>query len=159
MTREMQAYVENHGGLWKTLVAIGYHIGSEHIDREAELLAHATQTTKATVKRKFEAIRHMREIGLSEEAVVRAGQGPTLSKYYIASKKKKAEADTVLRYRVPVSLGEAWGSLVARLARVADLRTSEDLIEFLHSVFVGLNDDQIKNLAGELDPNRKARRV
>ena len=159
MTREMQAYVESHGGLWKTLVAIAYHIGPDHAEREIELLAEATATTRATVRRKFQAIHEMRDRGLSEEAIVRAGQGPTLSALALAKKKQKLECDTIIRYRVPKSLGEAWEELVGRLARVADLRTSEDLIEFLHSVFVGLNDDQIKNLAGELDPNRKARRV
>ncbi len=159
MTREMQAYVEKHGGLWQTLVAIAYNIGPEHLDREAQLLAEATQTTRATVKRKFEAIHEMRQRGLSEEAVVRAGQGPTLSALALARKRQKLEADTILRYRIPQSLGQAWGQLVARLGVVADLKTSEDLIEFLHSVFVGLSDTQIQNLAGQLDPRRKARRV
>ena len=159
MTREMQAYVESHGGLWKTLVAIAYHIGSEHLDREVELLAEATMTTRATIKRKFQAIHCMREKGLSEEAIVRAGQGPTLSMLAAAKKRQKLEEDTILRYRVPKSLGEAWEALVGRLAVVADLKTSEDLIEFLHASFVGLSDEEIQNQAGELDPRRKARRI
>ena len=159
MTREMQAYVEKHGGLWQTLVAIAYNIGPEHRDREVQLLAEATSTTPAVVRRKFEAIHRMREQGCSEEAIVRNGQGPTLSALTAEKQRRKLEADTILRYRIPRSLGEAWEELVGRLARVADLKTSEDLLEFLHSVFVGLSDTQIQNLAGQLDPHRKGRKV
>ena len=155
MTREMQAYVESHGGLWKTLVAIAYHIGSEHLDREVELLAEATSTTPAVVRRKFEAIHRMREQGCSEEAIVRNGQGPTLSALTAEKQRRKLESDTILRYRIPKSLGEAWEELVGRLARVADLKTSEDLVEFIYSVFVDLSDLQIQNLAGGVNDDKK----
>jgi hypothetical protein len=157
MTSEMKAYIENHGGLWKTLVAIAYHVGSEHIDREVQLIAGATSTTPATVKRKFEAIHRMREQGCSEDAIVRNGQGPTLSQLTAAKQRQKHETDVILRYRVPNSLGEAWGQLVGRLVKVADLRTSEDLLEFIYSVFVDLSDLEIKHLAGEIDSHRKVK--
>ena len=155
----MQAYVSSHGTVWRALVAVAYNVPPDHVDREAELLARATATTKATVRRKFEAIHHKREQGWTEEAIAKAGQGPTLSALAASRKLRKVEADTILRYRVPISLGEAWEELVGRLAKVASLKTSEDLFEFLHSVFCGLSDLQIQNLAGMLDPNRKGRKV
>jgi hypothetical protein len=155
----MQAYVKSHGDTWGAIVSIAYHCKPDQIDREAELLARATSTTKATLRRKFAAIHHKREQGWTEEAIAKEGQGPTLSSLAASRKLQKVEADTILRYRVPASLGEAWEELVGRLAKVANLKTSEDLIEFLHSVFVGLSDLQIQNLAGMIDPNRKGRRV
>jgi hypothetical protein len=155
----MQSYIQSAGSAWSAIVSIAYACGPAHLDREAELLARATNTTRATIKRKFEAVHHKREQGWTEEAITRAGQGATLSSFAASRKERKVEADTILRYRVPVSLGEAWEAQVSRLARLADLKTSEDLIEFLNSVFAGLSDLHIQNWAGTLDPNRKGKKV
>ena len=155
----MQSYIQSAGSAWGAIVSIAYACGPDHVDREAELLARATSTTKATVRRKFEAIHHKREQGWTEEAIAKAGQGPTLSALAASRKLRKVEADTILRYRVSVSLAEAWATMVARLAKAADLRTSEDLIDFIHSVFADFPDEAIKNYAGELDARRKGIRV
>ena len=155
----MQSYIQSAGSAWSAIVSIAYACGPDHLDRESELLARATNTTKAVIVRKFQAVHHKREQGWTEEAITKAGQGPTLSSFAASRKQQKPEADVILRFRVPASLGESWSELQARIARLAKLKTSEELFEFLHSVFVGLSDLQIQNLAGELDPNKKARRV
>lgn len=155
----MQSYVASHSSAWSAIVSIAYACKPEQVDRESELLARATSTTKATIRRKFEAIHHKREMGWTQEAITKQGQGPTLSSYAASRKQQKPEADVILRYRIPASLAESWNEQIGRVARAAHLKTSEDLIEFLHSVLVCWSDLQIQNYAGELDPNRKGRKV
>jgi len=156
----MQSYIKSHGDTWGALVSIAYQCRPDQIDREAELLARAMSATKATVRRKFEAIHHKREQGWTEEAITKEGQGPTLSSLAASKKKEKQEVDVILRYRVPASLAAAWNELVAdKLMPEANLTSSEDLFEFLYSVFVPLSKLQVQNLAGTRNPNDKAKRV
>src|SRR5262249_44621810 len=134
---------------WEALVSVAYQVAPDYIEQEVEVLARATGASKTTVLRKFQAVRHKREQGWTEEAIVTAGQGATLSAFATYRKRERTEADVILRYRVPESLADSWLQLQTRISQVARLRTSEELIEFLHSCFVDLSDQEIRNLAGQ----------
>jgi len=144
----MQQYIASHGNAWAAIVSIAFQCGPEHVDREAEILAKATGATKATIKRKFQAVHHKREQGWNEKAIAAAGQGTTLSAFAASRKAEKQEPDTILRYRVSRSLADEWCRTVKRLEMHAELKTSDDLIEFLNACFADLSHDEIQNLAG-----------
>lgn len=145
----MQAYIAAHGSAWSAIVSVAYNCKPDHVDREAEILAKATAATKAALKRKIEAIHHKREQGWTEEAIIKMGQGPTLSAYAASRKARNTEPDTILRYRVPRSLADSWCGTVGHIASAAGLKTSEDLIEFLNSCFADLPKEAIRNWAGK----------
>jgi hypothetical protein len=144
----VQHAVAAHKNAWGAIVAIAYHVGPDYLDQEAEVLARATAASKAAIRRKFQAVQHKREQGWTEERIIAEGQGPTLSSYSAARKRERTESDVILRYRVPESLADSWLLLQDRLSHVAKLKTSEELIEFLHSCFADLTDREIRNLAG-----------
>jgi hypothetical protein len=166
-SNSMQAFITSHGSQWAAIVSIAYACSADHMDREAELLARAARSTKATIKRKFEAVHHKRTQGWTEEAIVKAGQGPTLSSFAASRKERKVEADVILRYRLSASLAEAWTALVrdkiapalARDTKRMENLTSDDLFEFLLSVFLDVHPAHIANFAGELDERRKGVKV
>jgi hypothetical protein len=132
----------------------------------AEVVAQESGTNVATMKQKFRAIEFKHEEGWDFEAIIVAGQGPTLSSYAKAKRNGHNEPDRVLRWRVPRRLAEAIMSsetspdqeeaLVTRLFRVAKLRTSEQFWEFLLSVFSDLSDKDIQHLAG-IEPEKRKR--
>jgi len=145
----MAAYVAAHGSAWSAIVSVAYGCKPEHVDREAEILARATAATKAVLKRKIEAIHHKREQGWTEEAITKMGQGPTLSAYAASRKAKSEEPDTILRYRVSRSLADSWCITVGRLAKAGNLKTSDDLIEFLNAHFADMPLEEIRHQAGK----------
>jgi hypothetical protein len=130
----------------------------------AENLAQESGTNVATMKQKFRAIQFKHEEGWEFEAIIVAGQGPTLSSYAKAKRNGHNEPDRVLRWRVSRRLADAIMSsetspdqeeaLVTRLFRVAKLRTSDDFWNFLLSVFADLSDKEISHLAG-IEPEKK----
>jgi hypothetical protein len=144
----VQGFVTAHRNQWQAVVAVAYHVKPDCLDQEAEVLARATGATKATIRRKFEAVAHKRLQGWTEERIIAEGQGPTLSAYSACRKRERTELDIILRYRVTESLGDSWLELQTRLSRIARLNTSQDLIEFLHSCFADLTDREIRHLAG-----------
>jgi len=125
---------------------------------DVEVLAKECSMNPVVLKRKRDAIRFKREQGFGREVIIANGQGWTLSSYARAKKNGHSEPDRVLRWRVSRRLADAIMSsetspdqeeaLVSRLVRVCKLQTSEDLFEFLLSVFADISDEELAMWAG-----------
>ncbi len=111
----------------------------------------------ALLKRKRDAIRFKREQGFGREVIIANGQSWTLSGYARA-KRNGNEPQRILRWRISRRLADAIMSsetspdqeeaLISRLVRVCKLQTSEDLFEFLLSVFADISDEELAMWAG-----------
>jgi hypothetical protein len=154
-------YVKSSQEQWASLVRLAFEC------QDVSELAREAGANKATLKRKFQAIRWAVESGMSREEIVSQGQGFILSIYARAYRNGNGEKHKILRWRVSASLADAvmWSegsdstdeALITRLKRVCKLETSDDLFEFLLSIFADLSDKELKNLAGvEHEKKRKA---
>jgi hypothetical protein len=132
-----------------------------------EALAVEAGSNLATMKLKFRAIEFKHEEGWDLQAIIAAGQGPTLSSYAKAKKNGHNEKEKVLRWRVPASLADciqndnaspdAEEALITRLHRVLGLETSEEFWMFVHSWFGEVSDAELLHHAGEGKPKKKGR--
>jgi len=116
--------------------------------------------------RKAKAIQQARtEMGMSRAEIISAGQREILSRT-ARHRKKHTEPQRMLRWKVSRSLAEAiqWSdksspdaeeALQTRLVRVCGLKTSDDLFEFLLSLFADLDDKELRNLAGIIPEKKK----
>jgi hypothetical protein len=102
------------------------------------------------------AIRNAHLAGLTFEEIVAEGQSAIMKSHLKKTAEELSrEPEEFIRYRVPVSLKEAWRELQMRIATVCELETSEQLIEFFHSCYVDLSDEELKNLSGGLHAQDK----
>ncbi len=148
-----ERFVSSSRESWKAIVE-AYREGIT-----PEALAQEAGSNLATMKQKYRAIEHKHEEGLDLEAIIAAGQGPTLSSYARAKKNGHSEPEKVLRWRVSRRLADAIMSsetspdqeeaLASRLVRVCGLRTSEEFWEFINSVFADWSDTDLLHHAGE----------
>lgn len=138
---------------WQAIVALAFS------GADVETLARETSVGVAVLRQKFAAIRYARESGWAEQAIIALGQSGTL-KAHAAAKKNGREPQKMLRWRVSRSLAESIMSsetspdqeeaLVTRLVRVCGLKTSDDLWEFIRSVFYDFSDEVLAIWSGEL---------
>src|ERR1700687_552791 len=163
----IEEYSEASAAQWKAIVRLAFRCNPGRTAEMAATIAKQTQSRKATVKRKIDAILFKRSEGWDEQAIVAAGQGPTLSSY-AKHQQNGHEKQRVLSWRVSKSLADAIMSsetspdqdeaLASRLVRVLGMQTSEQFWEFLHSVFADLSDSELKNLAGAFTEKDAPRR-
>jgi uncharacterized Fe-S cluster-containing radical SAM superfamily protein len=144
---------------WEAIVELAF------CGADPEAVAKETGVSGTVLKQKFSAIRYARESGWAEQAIVALGQSGTLRAYIAAKKNGHREPERMLRWRVSRRLADAVMSseasedqeepLVSRLVRVAKLRTSNEIWEFLLSIFSDLSDKDIEHLAGMEPAKRK----
>ncbi len=150
--------------LWRDIVNFALDTPEDRLEQLATTLAGAWTESKASLLRKLKAVRTAAASGLDRQGICKLGQSEALSLHARANRKNR-EKMRVVSFRVPASLAEAFVSedaspdaeeaLVSRLARVCELRTSEDLLEFLLSVFADISDKDLKNLAGVNDLKKR----
>jgi hypothetical protein len=143
---------------WQAVVTLAFS------GADPETVAREASVNAAVLKQKFAAVNYARESGWAQQAIVALGQNGTLKAYSAAKRNGHHEPERMLRWRVSRRLADAVmsseasedqeESLVTRLVRVAKLRTSEDLWNFLLSVFADLSDKEIAHLAG-VEPEKK----
>ena len=118
----------------------------------------------APYKRK--SILWARSEGCSADTITNLGQRTVLANYQKFKKNGGAsERKKWLKFLVPCSLADAVMSeatspdqeeaLVTRLHRVCGIRKANELWEFLLSVFADLSDDDLRNLSGEGDVEKR----
>ncbi len=148
------AAVKTQIGSWHALVDVAVLLPEERIDGAASELAKHMRQGKDTIKRKINAIQHCRQLGHSVEEIKGYGQEPVLSRYIKKTNSDRYEKTTVLKWNIPGSLREVIRQDVAQISKILGLVTSEQLFDFLHSIFVDLiaHPDDLKHLAGELKP-------
>jgi transcriptional antiterminator len=137
---------------WVALVNMSFLLPEERIDGAATELAKHMGQSKDTLKRKIQSIQHAHALGHSAEDIKRDGQGAALSRFVKKSNSERYEQSTVLKWNLPGSLREVIRQDTAQMMKILNLNTSEELFDFLHSVFVDLNahPDELRHLAGEL---------
>ena len=150
---DLSEYAAAKAEAWKSLVNFVYRQGTPSIPPPHDVV------------RKIAAIREAGELGMTQEEIISAGQTEILSRA-ARQRRLRNEPQRILRWRVSRSLADAVMSsdaspdaeeaLVTRLVRVCHLKTSDDLFEFLLSVFADRDDKWLRNEAGVvLDKKRK----
>lgn len=144
---ELSEYAAAKAAVWREIVRVAYRGDT---NRQYSELSKADQ-------RKVRAINDARQLGMTQEEIIGAGQSEILSRV-ARNRKKHSEPQRVLAWRVSRSLADAVmtsnaspdaeEALVSRLVRVCHLRTSDDFFEFLLSVFADVADKELRNLAG-----------
>jgi hypothetical protein len=134
---------------WAALVDMSLLLEEDRVDGAATELSKHMGQSKDNLKRKILAIQHVRSLGNSADDIKKAGQGVILSRYIKARNSERYETTTVMKWNIPGSLREVIRNDMARVARVLGFVTSEQLWDFIHSILVDLNDDALKELAGE----------
>jgi hypothetical protein len=137
----LSEYTSARWAFWKAFVELVYR--------------GATDELSQSEQRKAKAVHQARESGMSMEEIISAGQSEILSRA-ARNRKKYSEPQRTLRWRVSRSLAEAiqWSdksspdaeeALQTRLVRVGDLRTSDDLWEFLNSEYADMPDAELRH--------------
>ncbi len=133
---------------WKHLVS--FCLTSKEPSERLVIHLSRNGTHSPGMKRKVDAIRNAVMHGATENQIVGWGQSLTLSAYAIRKKNGNNEKYRQLRWRVPMSLADAVeNETVPRIAKVCNLKTSEELWEFINSVFAHMPDHYLRMYAGE----------
>lgn len=124
----------------------------ERVDGAATELSKHMGQSKDNLKRKILAILYCQSLGRSADEIKAYGQEPVLSRYIKKRNSDRYEQTTVLKWNLPGSLREVIRNDMAEIKKILGLETSEQLFDFLHSIFVDLvtHPDELRHLAGEL---------
>jgi hypothetical protein len=152
MTDDVIRFAEASQAQWKALVELVWKHGITEICEHPQWI----NNSKANL-RKCWAIHHSFLLGMTGGQIVSLGQTAALSR--VAKHQSNGrEPRKRLCWLVSASLADAVQSddpspdaeeaLVSRLYRVCELRTSEDLWDFLVSVFSDMDDNALRHLAG-----------
>jgi hypothetical protein len=155
---DLNEYAAAKAAAWVAIVQLAYH-GQQN--GEYGLLSKADE-------RKIRAINDVRQLGMTQQEIIGAGQTEILSRA-ARNRRNGAEPQRVLSWRVSRSLADAIycenpspdaeECTVARIARVCEIDNSEDLWEFIKSVLDSFDDTTLKMWAGEADVKKKARKA
>ncbi len=151
------AAVNQQRGSWNALVDMAVLLPEERIDGAATELSKHMRQGKDSIKRKLNAILYCRQLGHSVDEIKGYGQEPVLSRYIKKTNADRYEKTTVMKWNVPGSLREVIRKDFAAVAKILGFVTSEQLFDFIHSVFVDLinNPQALKELAGQLEREKK----
>ncbi len=146
------AAVNLQRGSWDALVDMAVLLPEERIDGAATELSKHMRQGKDSIKRKLNAILYCRQLGHSVDEIKGYGQEPVLSRYIKKTNADRYEKTTVMKWNVPGSLREVIRQDFSAVAKILGFVTSEQLFDFVHSIFVDLirNPDALRALAGEL---------
>jgi hypothetical protein len=135
---------------WERLVAIAVKISKdrESIDQISHALAMAGKSSQDSLKRKIFAIQHMQELGYTESEISQMGQTVVLSEHQKTKKAEKYEKKTWLKFALPGSQREIVQIEIARIAKVLNLQTSEQIWDFIMAQLQACTDEELKHAAG-----------
>jgi hypothetical protein len=160
MTDEFAESAKRH---W--IMLVGMALATADVDRLAKGFATNGYSSYQTARNKIVAIRYLAQIGESRESIEALGQTAVLSRYAKAKKKARGP-ERVLSHRMSASLADAIECespspdaeepLFTRLCRVLQIRTIEDIFEYLLAHFSGMSDLEILHDGGEWYEKREA---
>lgn len=116
----------------------------------AQFLSKQTGIGVDSIQRKLDAIvYHFQNLSLSAEEIIKLGQEHTVSTYIKSKKAEKYTEQVQLRFTIPGSQREIVMQEIERIKRILGCVSSETVWDFYLSLTRGLNDDEVKHLAGE----------
>lgn len=136
---------------WRDLVAIATRLAKDNdsVSQVAAKLAVAASGTEDSIKRKVLAIQYMQSLGYSEEEICQLGQTVVLSEFGKSKRVEKYEKLTTLSWRIPGSQRESAQIELARVMRVLNLKTSEELWDWIIGQIRTVSDEELLHSAGE----------
>lgn len=144
-----EVYVNGANTHWSRLVELALSIPVEQLDRRAEQIARGARTGKSALKRKLEAIQWAYAKCHDKEAIVKAGQEQTLSRFIKSKKAERTEESVVMKWSISPDLKGRVQAEIWRIAKVLGFKTSEEYWEFMHSVMQDWDEATLNHLAGE----------
>jgi hypothetical protein len=143
---------------WDSMVEIAFNLKAkppfdDAVQRAYEVtiasLAEASKVGPESIKRKLDAILYLSCLGHSAEEIKEMGQEAAVSRWNKSRKEKTYGQTVTLGWRLPGSQKALLEQQVARVRVLLKLRTTEEWIDWLLSVLMGLTDEQIVSSAGE----------
>ena len=147
---------------WRDLVNFAMDTPEDKLPQLVEKLASAwkdapSPESKASLLRKFKAVRSLALNGSSREDICKMGQSKTLSAHAI-TKRNGHEPVRQIKYNLPATLAEAiqWSdksspdaeeALFTRFHRLG-ITTSAQAFEFILSTYADMDDEEILNRRG-----------
>jgi hypothetical protein len=115
--------------------------------------AHNSRISESSLLRKAKAIWALLDLGVHGQQIKSMGQREALKVAEDRIRQSKGKIRQ-LRYDLPADLCGLWEGDYARIGACIGSTRSEDIFDFLHSLFEGIPDEQIRHLAGEGKPKR-----
>lgn len=144
--------VQQARNTWNGLVDLAFLLPEDRIDGAAQELSKHMGQSKDNLRRKINAIQYARTLAYSADEIKAYGQEATLGRYIKSRNAERYEQVTVMKWNLPGSLREVIRQDMAAIAKILGFVSSEQLWDFLHSIFVDLKEhpESLRRLAGEL---------
>lgn len=141
-------FVTASTGQWANLVRVVFLLDPRQREETARNMALAAGVGKSNLLRKMEAIAKARE-EYTLEQIIQLGQARVMGKFVSGKKAERAEELVYLRLGMSPGLKQALLENFWRIGKVLKTRTVEHTLEFVNSLLSGLDENQLKELAGD----------
>lgn len=135
--------------LWADIVCIGTALTPKQFDIAAKRLAEQSGNGAATIKRKFLAVKHGIESGLTVDKLIEQGQQVTVAAYVKGKVKARSAPLVAFPHRITPQVREGLEELYQRIGKVVKCKTFDEATEYIVAVFADLPDEELIHLAGE----------
>lgn len=146
-------FIHESRAQWQDLVSIGAALSSKQLDVGAKRLAEQTGMSAATIKRRFLAVKHGIEMGLSQEALIKMGQQAVVAHYVRGKVKARTLPLVAFPHRLTAPVRDGVQELCERIGKVLKLKTYDDVFEFILADYITTTDDELIHRAGESNGN------
>jgi len=147
MQHRLVATADSINRQWKEIVELVEECPPELYDITCKALSQSAHIGFDSLKRRVSAVIHARSLGYSCEEIIAAGQEKTMSDYLKSKKQEKYGQTVRMQFEVPGFLRELIQQDFERIKRVLGVATSEDLFDFLHSMFENMTDEEIRQMS------------
>lgn len=134
---------------WANIVCLAEELSLKQIEPAAKKLAIQTATGSHTIKRKFLAVKHAIETGLTVDKIIEQGQQATLASYVKGKVKARSAPLVAFPHRITPEVRAGLEELYQRIGRVVKCKTFDEATEFIIATFADLPDEELVHLAGE----------
>ena len=134
--------------LWADIVCIGAALSPKQFDIAAKRLAEQSGNGAATIKRKFLAVKHGIESGLTVDKLIEQGQQVTVAAYVKGKVKARSAPLVAFPHRITPEVRAGLEELYQRIGRVCACKTFDEATEFILATFADLPDQELEHLAG-----------
>lgn len=153
------SFVSGSKGQWAALVRIARKVSPKTRDDAARVLSQAAGVGKSTLARKFESLHAAMNTGLTDEQLIEMGQRAVMAKFVKDKREKRSDKLVPFPHRLTQPVRDDLQELCLRLGRILKVRTYDECFELILSIFVDMDDDSVRHLAGLGDTRHESSKV
>lgn len=143
------AYVNGSKSSWEQLVDLALALSDRQINKASERLAALTHTSKKTMRTKILAIRFQNVCGASAEQIKSVGQEKALGSWVKGKVKARTLPLVNFPHRLTPPVRDALHEAVLRIGRVCQLKTYDEVFQFIIAQIDVATDLELLHSAGE----------